>query len=192
MKGATTRRAHSTCRDPLPWHPWQPTSISNHFVAKVPLASSSRDAPLSPAAWLQPPLDNMGRGADAPARGNVMGPPPRPPPPRPINFIQEAQRAYLFGGTPHLASVLSGADLLTKPVMLIIDGPSNGTIAEQNDSLRSKLKQLKRPPEFLQAESPEGQNLPGARAKTFRRIGEFFNLNLYDFGVKIGPTKEIK
>ena len=37
-----------------------------------------------------------------------------------------------------------------------------------------------------------GENVPGARAKLFRQIEEFFNLNLYDYKVEIGPTKEVK
>ncbi len=149
------------------------------------------DAPLLPEAWLQPPMPNLGRGAEAPIRGVMERPPPMPPPP-PINFAQEAQRAFFFKNARGLTSVLDTPERLTKPVLLIVNGRDSSTIATQNDSLQSKLKRLGHPADYVQAENSADQDLPGARAKTFRRIEEFFNLNLYDFGVKVGPSKEIK
>lgn len=150
------------------------------------------DAPLAPELWLRPPLEDLGLGARADASNFSSGTigPLRPPPP--INFERETQRAFLLGGSAKLTSVLDGAATLTKPVMLIVNSPEDSPIALQNASLRSQLSRLHRPPEFLQPDNPFAADLPGERAKTFRRIGEFFNLNLYDYGVKVGPAKVIK
>ena len=46
--------------------------------------------------------------------------------------------------------------------------------------------------EYVEVASGFLPELPGARAKAFRQIEEFFNLNLYDFDVRVGPTKEVK
>jgi dipeptidyl aminopeptidase/acylaminoacyl peptidase len=149
------------------------------------------NAPLAPAVWLQPPLENFG---PSPERSAVMtmGPPPPPPPPRPLNFVQEAQRTFLVGGPNRMSSVVDHAEQLTKPVMLVVDPPRDRLIAAQNGELRAKLKRLNRSAEYFEVGAGFAQNLPGDRAKMFRRIEEFFNLNLYDFNVKVGPTKEVK
>ena len=65
-------------------------------------------------------------------------------------------------------------------------------IAAQNTQLRSRMKGRGQSPEYVEVDSGFAQRLPAARAKVFRRIEEFFNLTLYDYKVKVGPTKELK
>lgn len=165
------------------------------------------DAPLSIEEWLQSPLEPT-RSLPASARRKTVRSGPEAsaesalpsanfilggaPPPPPIDFMQEARRAFLFGGTAKWASVLSSPETLTKPVMLIVNQRDDSVIAVQNASLRSKLSRLGTAPEFIQTEIPKEVFLPGSHAKKFRQMSEFFNLNLYDFGVKVGPTKELK
>jgi hypothetical protein len=76
--------------------------------------------------------------------------------------------------------------------MLVVTGPPAGVINRQNASLRDDLERLGRSPEFFETESTFARNLPGAQAKLFRRMEEFFNLNLYDYGVRVGPATEKK
>ena len=141
-----------------------------------------------------PPIEDLGLGAQKNADDYLDGPLGRrpPPPPPPVNFEWEIQRAFLTGGSAKLTSVLDQPETLSKPVMLIVNGAQDSTIAGQNTSLRSKLSRLGYAPEFFQNEISGGSDLPSERTKMFRRIGEFFNLNLYDYRVKVGPTKEIK
>jgi hypothetical protein len=87
---------------------------------------------------------------------------------------------------------MSNVERLTKPVMLVVDSPPDQMIAAQNIDLRSKLKRQGNPAEYIEVGSGFAQNVPGAKAKLFRQIEEFFNLNLYDYKVKVGPTKEVK
>lgn len=152
------------------------------------------EAPLDPRAWLQPPLEDFGPTLEeSPVdTGFGGGRPIRPP--RPINFLQEAQRTFLAQGQQLKAerSVVRTAEQLTKPVMLVIDPQRDQTIAAQNSDLRSKLKRLGRPAEYVEVGSGFAENIPGARAKLLRQIEEFFNLNLYDYKVEVGPTKVIK
>ncbi|MBC7369601.1 MAG: prolyl oligopeptidase family serine peptidase [Undibacterium sp.] len=161
------------------------------------------DAPLSPELWLQPPpRADLGRGSDVSAalsssssdssptasQDGPLGPLRRPPP---INLAQETQRAFFLGGSAKLTPVASHAETLTEPVMLILNVADTDIIAIQNASLRSKLTALGHPPEFLHVAAGTA-DLPDVRVKTFRQIGEFFNLNLYNFGVKVGTPKPVK
>ena len=69
---------------------------------------------------------------------------------------------------------------------------ATGKVPSPAKGLRSSLKRLNRVPDYFESQSTEGADLPGARSVLFRRMETFFNLNLYDFGVKVGPTKEVK
>ena len=51
---------------------------------------------------------------------------------------------------------------------------------------------VKRAPDFLELDPGFAPGLPKARAATYRKIEGFFNLRLYDYGVRIGPAKEVK
>jgi dipeptidyl aminopeptidase/acylaminoacyl peptidase len=153
------------------------------------------EAPLDPRAWLEPPLEDLGPGAsESPVDTGPGVMIMRRGPPPPINFLKEAQLAFLARGhqQPAALSVLRNAERLTKPVMLVVDPPRDDTITAQNSDLRSKLKRLGRPAEYVEVGSGFAENVPGAKAALFRQIEEFFNLNLYDYKVKVGPTKEVK
>ncbi len=151
------------------------------------------EAPLNPRLWLEPPLTDFAVSVDQSMEDR--GPralPIRPPPP--INFLQEAKRAFLARGNQLRAesSVLRIAEQITKPVMLIVDPGRDSTIVAQNAELRSRLKRRDEVVEYLEVGSGFNENIPSARAKLFREMEEFFNLNLYDYKVKVGPTREIK
>ena len=108
--------------------------------------------------------------------------------------MQEAQRTFLAQGKqkPSELSVLRNIDQLTKPVMLVVDAPRDQAITAPNSDLRSKLKRLGRPAEYVEVGSGFAENIPGAKAKLFRRTEEFFNLNFYDYKVNVGPAQEVK
>jgi len=167
------------------------------------------EAPLDPTRWLEPPLDDFGSLLDqGVGQSNVFDRAPRPPPPRAINFLKEAQRTFVRQSKQKASelSVLRQAERLTKPVMLVVDNAGNLnldedesddssggiSIAGQNADLRTRLKRLGRTVEYVTVGSGYAQNVPAAKAKVLRQIEEFFNLNLYDFKVEIGPTTEVK
>lgn len=167
------------------------------------------EAPLDPTRWLEPPLDDLGSLLDqGVGQSNVFDRAPRPPPPRAINFLKEAQRTFVRQSKQKASelSVLRQAERLTKPVMLVVDNAGNLnldedesddssggiSIAGQNADLRTRLKRLGRTVEYVTVGSGYAQNVPAAKAKVLRQIEEFFNLNLYDFKVEIGPTTEVK
>jgi dipeptidyl aminopeptidase/acylaminoacyl peptidase len=149
-------------------------------------------SPIDPEAWLQPPPGDFGVTVE---ETPVIRTGARPiPPSPPINFAQEAQRRFFESGKSRFAgdSILRTIDQLSKPLMLIVDPPRDRVLAAQNATLRSALKRRGQVADYMEVESGFEQGLPAARAKVFRRIEEFFNLNLYDYNVKVGPTKEIK
>jgi dipeptidyl aminopeptidase/acylaminoacyl peptidase len=149
-------------------------------------------APIDPEAWLQPPSDNFGITVE---ETPVIRTGPRSIPPSPsINFAQEAQRRFFESGKSRFGgdSVLRTVDRVSKPMMLIVDPPRDRVIAAQNATLRAALKRRGHATDYMEVESGFDQDLPATRAKVFRRIEEFFNLNLYDYNVRVGPTKEIK
>ena len=133
------------------------------------------DAPLDLEAWLRPAV-----------RGIEQGPA--------VDFTQEVQRAFFQRNATRLAeaSVLGSVATLMKPVFLIVNSQRHDEIASENSRLRSELKRLGRAPEYLEVQEDFVLRLPAARARAFRRIEEFFNLNLYDYKVNVGEVKEIK
>jgi hypothetical protein len=153
------------------------------------------EAPLDPRRWLEPPMEDLGPGASESAEDPGPGVlSMRRGPPPPIDFLKEAQRAFLARGKQQLPtlSVVRNVERLTKPVMLVVDPPRDDVITAQNLDLRSRLKGLGRPADYVELESGYAENVPGAKARLFRHIEEFFNLNIYDYKVKVGPTKEVK
>ncbi len=150
------------------------------------------DAPLSPSKWVEPPVPFVPNAIDGSAEISTTNGLPPPTAAPPIDFAKEALRDFLLEDKTLLPSILQSVDSLTKPVMLIVNVEPGDEIAQQNYTLNSRLKSLHRDPTYVEAKSADGAMLPAARAKTFRDIEEFFNLNLYDFKVKVGPTKELK
>lgn len=122
------------------------------------------DAPLDPDTWL--PEDETRDAA------------------------RQARRAILDRGPARATelSVLRRPEAITKPVLLIVQPVVDQTIDAANARLSSKAA----PVERLDIGADFGLSLPLARARVYRRMQEFFNVNLYDFDVKIGETKEVK
>jgi pimeloyl-ACP methyl ester carboxylesterase len=133
------------------------------------------DAPLDLEAWLRPPLREIEAGPQ-------------------MDFTQEVHRAFFRRGATSLAdtSVLRSAAKLTKPVFLIVNAQRRDEITLENSRLRSELKRLGRAPDYLEVQEDYALRLPMARARAFRKIEEFFNLNLYDYKVNVGEVKELK
>ena len=83
-------------------------------------------------------------------------------------------------------------ELLTKPVLLIQDPLDVSGESGESPALRAALTRTNAAPDYLEITSAFTRGLPGARAKVFFKLEEFFNLNIYDFNVKIGEIKEKK
>jgi pimeloyl-ACP methyl ester carboxylesterase len=113
-----------------------------------------------------------------------------------VDFKRGVEFAFFRQGNASLkqVSVLRTPELLTKPVLLIVDPNPDGDnqVTAQNDRLRSQLKRLGRAPDYLEVGEDFERGLPQARAAVFQRIEEFFNLNLYNYKVDVGQTKVVK
>lgn len=105
-----------------------------------------------------------------------------------------ARRALLEQGAKRLGdiSVLNQPELITKPVCLFVSEKAPVGISQANDALISRLTSLHRVAERIEVGQAWGLGLPAARARGYRQLEEFFNANLYDFDVKVGPTKVVK
>jgi pimeloyl-ACP methyl ester carboxylesterase len=132
------------------------------------------DAPIDPQRWVRPKLSDEDT----------------------VDFAQEVQRGFLEKSAVPLRdlSVLQHPDQITKPVFLMVtnDPDKNAEIIAENDSLRSALKHLGNPAEYLEVGEDFTQQLPKARAAAYRRLDEFFNLSLYHYTVNVGETKVVK
>lgn len=132
------------------------------------------NAPLDPGAWLTPPVT-----ASLAQR---------------INFIQEANRAFLQRGPKNLdaLSVVGRPDSITHPVFLLLDPTRNESIASANLRLRGQLKRLGGEVDYLEVNEDFGAELPAARLRAYERLEQFFNAALYEYKVKVGESKEVK
>lgn len=128
---------------------------------------------LEPARWVQPRPDF------------TAGPP---------SFQQEVNRIYLERTAPrlHEIGVTSHADALSHPVFVVYRSHRADTIAEGVAQLRSQLKRRDIEHQMLAVGDDYFHGLPGARAKAYRALEEFLNLNLYNYNVKIGPTRVVR
>ena len=132
------------------------------------------DAPMDLRTWLYPPPSADGNGR----RANVTA--------VPRGFYDRDQTDW------KKLSVGQGADSLRNPVFFLVESTRNEAIDTSVSDLRSKLKSLKRAPDYLELDPGFSPGAPKARAAVYRKIEEFFNLKLYDYGVKLGPIKEVK
>ena len=89
-------------------------------------------------------------------------------------------------------SVLDQVESLTNPVFLLIEPARSPAIDSSTTELRAKLRSLGRAPEHLELDPGFAAALPASRALVYRKIGEFLDLRLHDYAVKIGPTEEVK
>jgi hypothetical protein len=84
-------------------------------------------------------------------------------------------------------SVLAHPDALTNPVLLLVDparDPSNATAR-----LRTALQTHGRSAEYMELDPDFASGVVASRARVYRRIGEFLNVQLRD-GNATAPTAE--
>jgi dipeptidyl aminopeptidase/acylaminoacyl peptidase len=105
-----------------------------------------------------------------------------------LSFEGEQRRSYFGDETAKLrqASPLAHPEQMISPVMLIEaeDAHNRGT------DLNRALQKLGREVSYLRLNDDEAANLPHARAALFLKIRDFFNVNIYNYAVKIGPLVE--
>lgn len=89
-------------------------------------------------------------------------------------------------------SVRDQIGTLRHPVFLLHDPGRNDAVDRGIDAVRSALRSLRRPADYLELDPAFALALPKTRAAVYRKFEEFFNLRLYDYRVKIGPTTEVK
>jgi hypothetical protein len=58
--------------------------------------------------------------------------------------------------------------------------------------LRGQLARRDVPCVFLETNADFAAGAPAARTRVYRAMEEFFNLYLYNYDVKIGPTREVR
>lgn len=113
-----------------------------------------------------------------------------------IDFKQRVQYGFFRQSAVPLRelSAIRQADRLTHPVLLMVN-PEPGDsdeITRQNDQFHRVLQRMGRTVEFAEVGRDFERGLPAARAAAFHQIDEFFNVNLYNYKVDVGPTKEVK
>ncbi len=111
---------------------------------------------------------------------------------------EERRRVYLEGNGAQLSkvSVTAHGDELNVPT-LIITRRDRVTEADQRiaagvNQLRSLLKQHHLATATVEINANFAAGMAKERTQAYREMEEFLNLNLYNFDVKIGPTKELK
>jgi pimeloyl-ACP methyl ester carboxylesterase len=142
-------------------------------------------APNAPAP-LTPPSGGSGGGGGG---GGAGGPPL--PPPEYVNFASEFRQWYFGTNAKRLAALSPAqhADEITKPVLLIQDPEDEGGETGVAGAMRSALTRAGNPPDYLEITGEFTRGLPRARLQVLTAIQEFFVVNIYEFGVKIGPLK---
>lgn len=111
----------------------------------------------------------------------------------PVDFEHELFN-WFYGGTSALAetSVLKHSSAITKPVLLLHEPRHAYAPIASVKALRDALTGRKVPVGFAEISPQFGRGVLSARAQVIRRVGEFLNVTLYDFDVKIGEAKETK
>lgn len=89
-------------------------------------------------------------------------------------------------------SVRDQVNALRHPVLFLSDPGKNDAVDRSIADVRSALKRIKRPADYVELDPAFARALPKSRAAVYRKLEEFFNLRLYDYRVKLGPTTEVK
>jgi dipeptidyl aminopeptidase/acylaminoacyl peptidase len=109
-------------------------------------------------------------------------------------FQMQVNRLFLEGSGKkiHELSVLSHPDELNAAVFIATPMVGDPSIAGGVSALRRLLR--RRDIVCVQVDYNRDfvLGLPGARARVYRALEEFINLNLYHYDVKIGPTKVVR
>jgi dienelactone hydrolase len=113
-------------------------------------------------------------------------------------FAREVNRVFLEGRGAKVRelSVSAHADELTAAVFVALRGDrfsdADATTAAGVAHLRSQLARRDVPCVTVEFNTDFVQGLPAARARLYRELEEFFNLHLYNYDVKIGPTRVVR
>jgi hypothetical protein len=146
--------------------------VINGLVTPMDLWSSLEPPPTTvpPTAGFKPP-------------GARNGPDPR-----------RAAALWLVSRQPGLGSISVAANVkqLSNPVFLLHDPDHRSAPYLSITALRSSLRRQSRAPEFMEISEEFAQADSQERMRAFRRIGEFFNLTLHEFKVRVGEATEKK
>ena len=109
-----------------------------------------------------------------------------------FDFDAAVRRWFFSGNTAQLKAIspIRQPELITKPVFILGESGSRGVPAEQASDLRAALVARGASPEYLANVGDFARGDSPARLEVFARIGEFLNLNVYDFRVDVGEPKE--
>lgn len=89
-------------------------------------------------------------------------------------------------------SVLDQAEVLTQPVLLLVEPTRHAAIDASNATLRARLEGLGRPPDYNEIDAGFAAEQPGSRAVVYRKMEAFLNRHLQDPAVTTGLTTEEK
>jgi hypothetical protein len=89
-------------------------------------------------------------------------------------------------------SVMDQPETLTNPVLFLVEPSRNQAIDVTTQALRARLERLGRTAEHFDLDPGFAAARPGSRVEVYRRMEEFFNVNLHRFAVKIGPATEVR
>jgi dipeptidyl aminopeptidase/acylaminoacyl peptidase len=115
-----------------------------------------------------------------------------------VPFRSQVAIRYLEGHGARLSqlSAIKGAGAMTSAVFLVAHAQPRTEEEQAINAGISRLRgQLKRRDVACVAVAADAEftlGLPVARARVYRELEEFFNLNLYNYDVKIGPTRVVR
>ena len=77
-------------------------------------------------------------------------------------------------------------------MFVVYRGARSDVIAQGVGRLRSQLRSRGIPHETIDVNEDYFLGLPKARARVYKALDEFLNLNLYQFDVRVGPTEVVR
>jgi pimeloyl-ACP methyl ester carboxylesterase len=106
----------------------------------------------------------------------------------------ELRRAFFDGDHAKLAAmaVTRQLETLVNPVFIIQDADKRDLWESQGTRLRDALARRGAQSEYLEVTNDFTRGEPEARARVFAQIGGFLNTHIYDFGVTVGESKEVR
>ena len=109
-------------------------------------------------------------------------------------FQQEANRIYITKTVPRIEELAATRlpDGPGRAVFVVYRGARSDVIAQGVGRLRSQLRSRGIPHETIDVNEDYFLGLPKARARVYKTLDEFLNLNLYQFDVKVGPTEVVR
>jgi hypothetical protein len=112
----------------------------------------------------------------------------------PPTFRQQIDRIYLDASGVKLEdlSVTAHANELNAAVFIATHSGRDPAIEAGVAELRAQLRRRDLACVSVEFNQDFALGLPAARARVYRALDEFINLNLYNYDVKIGPTRVVK